>query len=136
MTIFKAPQSNTTKPSSPTSPYESVIGANTTSSGSVSKTYKDGTYVAVGDYMAPSGPESVNVSLTVSGGNVSAVNVSGSSSNRTASRYIQAFESGISSVIVGKPLDQALVQGQVNGSSLTPNGFNSALQNIIQQASN
>jgi len=94
---------------------------------------KDGTYRATGDYDTPGGPESVDVTLTVRSGVVTAVHVTGSHITPNAQHYQAAFESGISGVVVGKRL-AGLSVGAVSGSSLTGQGFDQALDSIRVEA--
>lgn len=96
--------------------------------------YKDGTYSATGDYIAPSGPETVGVSLTLSNGVISTVSTTINSHDPDAVRYERRFSQGISGIVIGKTLDDAFVSGRVNGSSLTGDGFNAALETIKQEA--
>lgn len=94
---------------------------------------KDGRYSATGDYDTPGGPESVHVVLTVRGGIVRSVSVTGSGSTPNAQHYEAAFESGISGVVVGRKL-AGLSVGAVSGSSLTGQGFDQALDAIRSEA--
>jgi len=95
--------------------------------------FADGTYTADGDYVAPSGPESVTVTLTVADGNVTAVEVVGHATDIEAKSHQADFVSGISAAVVGKPL-AGLSVDRVAGSSLTGKGFNSALDAIRADA--
>lgn len=101
---------------------------------STTKKYKDGTYTATGNYVSPDGPETIDVSVTLANDNVSAVTVTPGAFGGDSRRYETQFSRGISSIVVGKPLDQAYVHGNVNGSSLTGDGFDDALDQIKTQA--
>lgn len=94
---------------------------------------KDGTYTETGDYSSPGGPESLTVTLTTKAGAVTAVTVKGTGHTPNARQYQQAFASGVDAVVVGKPLSTLKV-GAVSGSSLTPAGFNAALDKIRSDA--
>jgi len=96
-------------------------------------TYTDGTYSASGTYQAPSGTESIDVTVTVADDIVTAVTVSGSSSNPEASQYQSRFSSAIAAVIVGQDLGTISVD-RVAGSSLTTGGFTTALEAIRAEA--
>jgi hypothetical protein len=100
----------------------------------VSAAYKDGTYSADGSYSSPDGQEEIAVTLTVKSNVVTSVNVTSVSANGEGERYQQLFFSGISSAVVGKQLGTLSVSA-VAGSSLTSNGFNSALETIRSEAS-
>lgn len=94
--------------------------------------YADGTYEAEGGYQSPNGPETVRVSITLSGGVVSAVEVTPQGSG-TSERYQGQFAGGIAAEAVGKSID-ALQVSRIAGSSLTSGGFNEALATIKADA--
>jgi hypothetical protein len=104
-----------------------------TGTSDVSATYKDGTYSADGSYSSPDGQEEIAVTLTVKSNVVTAVSVTSVSANGEGQRYQAMFESSISSAVVGRELGTLSVSA-VAGSSLTSNGFNSALQTIRSEA--
>ncbi len=95
--------------------------------------FADGTYTADGHYVAPSGSESVTVTLTVADGDVTAVKVVGHATDPEAQGHQADFISGISAAVVGKPL-AGLSVDRVVGSSLTGKGFNQALDAIRADA--
>lgn len=94
--------------------------------------YADGTYEAEGGYQSPNGPETVRVSITLSAGVVSAVEVTPQASG-TSQRYQGQFAGGIAAEAIGKPLD-AIQVSRIAGSSLTSGGFNQALASIKADA--
>jgi len=108
-------------------------GSDAPSTGSSSGEYADGSYTATGEYQAPSGQESVEVTLTLEGGVVSDVEVVGEADDPQAQRYQGQFIDGIGDVVVGKPLDGLQVD-KVGGSSLTSGGFNQAVEQIKADA--
>ena len=108
-------------------------GSDAPSTGSSSGEYTDGSYTATGEYQAPSGQESVEVTLTLEGGVVSDVEVVGEADDPQAQRYQGQFIDGIGDVVVGKPLDGLQVD-KVGGSSLTSGGFNQAVEQIKADA--
>lgn len=95
--------------------------------------YADGGYEATGGYQSPNGPETIAVSVTVTDGVISAVEVTPQPTNDTTERYQGMFAGGIADEVVGKSLDEADVS-RVAGSSLTSGGFQSALESIRQDA--
>ncbi len=95
--------------------------------------FTDGTYTADGGYVAPSGPESVTVTLTIADGTVTAVDVVGHATDLEAKSHQADFIGGISAAVVGKPL-AGLAVDRVAGSSLTGKGFNAALDTIRTDA--
>ena len=96
-------------------------------------TYTDGTYTESADYQAPSGTETVDVTLTLAGGVVTAVTVAGHATDPQAKLHQGQFASGISAVVVGKNIDDLKVD-KVGGSSLTSGGFNAAVEEIKADA--
>jgi len=92
-----------------------------------------GTYTADGSYQAPSGRESITVTLTLAGDKVTAVKIGTHATDPNARQYQAMFASGISSVVVGKDID-SLGVSRVAGSSLTSGGFRAALAAIEKQA--
>lgn len=123
-----------TSASSDTASSGTASSSSTSSSSSSSSTAgANGTWTESGSYSTPGGQESVKVTLTAKAGTVSAVKVSGSGGTPNSRQYQSAFESGISSAVVGKPL-ATLKVGAVSGSSLTGNGFNAAVEKIRADA--
>ncbi|MBB6403997.1 hypothetical protein [Arthrobacter sp. AZCC_0090] len=104
-----------------------------TTGSSSSGSYKDGTYNADGSYTSPNGQETVGVQLTLSGGTVSAVNITVHADNPNTKRFQGEFKDGIAAQIVGKKLDDINVS-KVAGSSLTSGGFNQAVEIIKSEA--
>jgi uncharacterized protein with FMN-binding domain len=105
----------------------------TTASDSNTATYKDGTYTEKGVYTSPGGQETISVKLTLKSNVVTAVTVKTIQADPTATSYERQFEGGISAVVVGKKINSLNVS-RVGGSSLTSQGFNSALDAIKADA--
>jgi hypothetical protein len=95
--------------------------------------YKDGSYSASGSYRTPQSTESVNVSLTIKGGVVTDATVTSSPTLDEAKEYQDMFKANYKPLVVGKNLNDISLR-TVSGSSLTPGGFNTALQSIKSQA--
>lgn len=95
--------------------------------------YVDGLYSATGSYTAPSGTETVGVSLTVTDDVVTDVAIDEQAVNPTSQKMQALFADGISTLVIGKRLEDISVS-QVSGSSLTSKGFNQALEAIKAQA--
>lgn len=115
--------------SSTTVPAAATQSAAPAAAGSVS----DGTYTADGSYVAPSGPETITVTLTLASGAITAVEVAGAARDPQARRHQSDFISGIAAVVVGQPIE-GLAVDRVAGSSLTGQGFNAALDAIRAEA--
>lgn len=104
-----------------------------TSTAAASGSYKDGTYSADGSYSAPSGTETITVTLTIASGAVTKVSIGTHATDPNAKQYQTMFAEGISGVVVGKELSSLSVS-RVAGSSLTSGGFRAAVAKIEQQA--
>ena len=103
------------------------------SAGSGATSTATGTWTQSGDYQTPGGTETETVTLSAKDGVVTAVSVTGSGNSPNAVQYEKAFASGVSAAVVGKPL-ATLKVGAISGSSLTPNGFNAAVEKIRADA--
>jgi uncharacterized protein with FMN-binding domain len=107
--------------------------AGTTDAGSNDSGYADGTYDATGNYESPAGKESIDVSVTLDDGVVSAVKVTPEATNPTSKTWQTAFASGVSDEVVGKSIDDVALDA-VSGASLTTGGFQDALDQIAADA--
>ncbi len=117
----------------PTSTSPNTTGGTASARNSSTKTYKDGTYTATSSYETPGGQEDINVKLTVANGTVTATTIDQASNNRESAGYQTRFKQGYSSYVVGKKLTDIKIS-HVSGSSLTTDGFNQALDQIMTQA--
>lgn len=104
-----------------------------TDTGTGSGTYTDGTYTESGDYEAPSGAETVEVTVTLADGIITDVTVVGDATDPTAQSRQAQFIAGIADIVEGKNIDDLDVQ-KVGGSSLTSGGFNVAIEAIKADA--
>jgi hypothetical protein len=73
------------------------------------------------------------VTITVSNNKITEASVSQQASSRESREYQADFASGYKSQVVGKDI-ATLQLSRVSGSSLTPRGFNEALNIIRSQA--
>lgn len=106
---------------------------NNTSQDNPSTTYKDGTYQATGSYVSPGGNESITISVTLKDGVVTETSATSGANDPTAKQYQGEFIAGYKDQVVGKKVS-SIKLSRVSGSSLTSQGFNSALEQIKQQA--
>lgn len=95
----------------------------------VTTKYADGTYTKVGSYESPGGSEVVTVTVSVKDEMIQSVNVVKGTDNETSERFQGLFIDGIGAEVVGKKMSDVKV-GVVNGSSLTGEGFNKAIEEI------
>lgn len=96
--------------------------------------YEDGTYQETGAYTNPAGPETIGVTLTIKDDVVTGVGIRKDGINETTKKFQTLFVDGISALVVGKGLDEIGTFSSVNGSSLTPKGFQDALEAIKVEA--
>jgi hypothetical protein len=111
----------------------SSTGSSATSASDDTTSYRDGTYSADSTYAAPGGDDEIAVSITVKSNTITALKVTTVAAHDVGIRYAAQFEGTISSVAVGKSL-ATLSVSNVAGSSLTSEGFNSALATIRTEA--
>jgi len=97
--------------------------------------YKDGTYSAVGHYVSPAGPETINVTITLKDSVVTDANVVSNATNKKSIFMQSAFISGYKPLVVGKNIDEVNLSGNISGSSLTLKGFNEAITQVKAEAS-
>lgn len=112
---------------------DSTSGSDSSSGSDTASTYTDGTYTAEGSYQTPESVESISVTLTLTDGVVSDVEVTGDPKARETEQYQGAFIDGIGEEVEGKAIDDLNVS-RVAGSSLTSGGFNQAVEDIKEQA--
>ena len=96
--------------------------------------YHDGVYSSNGVYTSPGGQEQIVVKLTLEGGAIKDINVTSLATRPESKKNQQKFISGYKTLVVGKNIDDVVLD-KVSGSSLTPKGFNDAIEKIKIQAS-
>ena len=98
-----------------------------------SAAFKDGSYSATGTYSSPGGRESIDVSLTLQNGAVTAVSAKTDPAERESEEYQNMFLSAYKDLVIGKKISDIRLD-RVSGSSLTSQGFNSAIEQIRTKA--
>jgi uncharacterized protein YxeA len=95
--------------------------------------YKNGEFQTIGNYTSPGGPEEIDVIITLTDGVISDAEVI-SKATRDMSKKMQAdFIANYKPLVIGRKIDEVSLT-KVSGSSLTPKGFNEALEEIKIQA--
>lgn len=103
-------------------------------SSDASGAFAAGEYEASGDYVSPGGTQTVEVELTLeSDGTITELEVDGQADSGNSAVFQKKFEEGINDLVVGKKITELNVS-KVSGSSLTSEGFNAAIDDIISQA--
>jgi Tfp pilus assembly protein PilV len=95
--------------------------------------YKDGTYTAVGNYTSPGGQEELGVTLTLASGVVVDSQVEVKATRPISKERQEDFAENYQSQVVGKSIDEISL-GKISGSSLSPKGFNDAVEKVKTQA--
>jgi hypothetical protein len=95
--------------------------------------YKDGTYTVVGNYTSPGGQEELGVTLTLASGVVVDSQVEVKATRPISKERQTDFANNYESEVVGKNIDEISL-GKVSGSSLSPKGFNDAVEKVKSQA--
>lgn len=99
-----------------------------------SSSYKDGTYSATVIYSVPKGDtNSITASVTISGGEITAVTSDNSYTDHESGQYISRFESSLSSSATGQSLAD-YSPSRIGGASLTTSAFADVLDQIRQDA--
>lgn len=112
---------------------EQMVAEPTTATTEQASTYKDGTYKAVGNYTSPGGAEQLGVTLTISGGVVTSSEVEVKATRPMSKTRQTDFKDNYKAQVEGKNIDE-IVLTKVSGSSLSPKGFNDAVEQIKQEA--
>lgn len=95
--------------------------------------YKNGTYTKMGDYVSPGGPEQIEVTVTVIDGVITDATVVAKATLAGSVKMQNAFIGGFKEFVIGKNIEEIKLD-KVAGSSLTPKGFNEAIQEVMQEA--
>lgn len=110
-----------------------AAGSETTAPAVTTKEYKDGTYDVVGTYTSPAGPEEIKVSLTIEKNIVTAATMEPTATNEFSKKWQGVFKDNFKERVIGKDIN-TLMLDRVSGSSLTPKGFNDAVEKVKAQA--
>jgi len=126
--VTKESAMNTNATGTPTSMPTTAKTAESTMS-----SYKNGTYTKTGNYVSPGGPEQIEVTVVLADGVIKDATVV-SKATLDGSKMFQAkFIEGFKEQVIGKSIDSVMLD-KVSGSSLTPKGFNDALDQVKAQA--
>ncbi len=93
------------------------------------KNYRDGMYDAIGNYVSPGGDESIKVVITIKDNIISEAEVTPEATRPMSVKFQGKFVEGYKKKVVGKNINKIKLN-KVSGSSLTPKGFNDAIQKI------
>lgn len=99
----------------------------------ITNKYKDGTYLAEGDYISPGGAESIQVTLTLKDDVITDAKVVSNAFRPNTIEFQNMFIANYKPLVIGKDIS-TLNLTKVSGSSLTPKGFDDALEKIKSQS--
>ncbi|MEM6997753.1 MAG: FMN-binding protein [Patescibacteria group bacterium] len=95
--------------------------------------YADGTYSVAAPYTSPGGAESIEVDVTVSDSQITAVSVEGEAGTPTSEQIQAGFIDAIADAVIGQEIGNAEIN-KLAGASLTTAAFNNALEDIRADA--
>ncbi len=96
--------------------------------------YVDGVYDLSAQYETPAGEEKIDFKFTLEDNVVTDLEVNSLAVHEVSVKLQQMFIDGIEAEVVGKKLDELGEFSAVNGSSLTPIGFNKAVADLKVEA--
>lgn len=123
----------TSIPSEATPVAQTDVSATSTPTTIQAASYKDGVYDVKGSYNSPAGAETLGVKLTLKDNVVTDAEVVVEATNPKSKFMQDAFAGGYKEMVIGKKINDIHLE-KVSGSSLTPIGFNDALEQIKSQA--
>ena len=126
-------QNTASTQTSPAVQSESTTNEPTAAQAAEASAYKDGTYTAVGNYTSPGGKEELGVTLTIANGIVTDSKVEVKATRPTSVERQTDFATHYEPQVEGKNIDEISLT-KVSGSSLSPKGFNDAVEQIKTQA--
>lgn len=100
---------------------------------SVEYAYEDGEYEQTGVYTSPGGAEELGVKLTLKDDVIENVEVEVKATLPVSKKLQEDFAANYKDQVVGKKIDEVKLD-KISGASLTPKGFNDAIEKIKEQA--
>lgn len=125
-------QSTKQQPAAPTESEPSNSLPSPVAQPTKTSTQPSNTYSAIGSYTSPAGPEEIGVTLSVDNGVVTDATVEVKATNEFSKKWQGVFQSNFKKLVIGKDI-ATLKLDAVSGSSLTPKGFNDAVEKIKTQ---
>lgn len=97
------------------------------------KNYRDGIYEVIGNYVSPGGDETIKVKVTLKDNVIADADVTPEATRPMSVKFQEKFVEGYKKKVVGKNINKVRLN-KVSGSSLTPKGFNNAIEKIKVEA--
>lgn len=95
--------------------------------------YRNGAYQVTGNYVSPGGPREVKVTLVLTEGLITGAETKATATDATSKRFQGEFVDNFKPMVIGKNIDEVVLT-KVSGSSLTPKGFNDAVEKVKVEA--
>lgn len=121
------------QPDQPTASPSAATTTTTTEETATNATFKSGVYTVQGNYTSPGGPESIGVQLTLDGNTVTDVVVTPNAVLPASVKFQGIVASEVKALVVGKNINDIKLD-KISGSSLTPKGFNDAIEKVKREA--
>lgn len=114
-------------------PTDTIAPSSTDGAKMTAASYKNGTYTETGNYISPGGQEQIQVTVTLTDGKIADSSVVTFGLTPTSKLKQKDFSENYKEFVVGKNIDEVMLT-KVSGSSLTPKGFDDALEKIKAKA--
>ncbi len=131
--VYSTSNSKSPSPAMTAAPSPSAAAVSPTAAMMAKSTFKDGTYTQEGTYISPGGEEHIGVKLTIKDGIVTDSEVTPEAVRPMSQKFQGQFAGGYKEFVVGKNITEIKLD-KVAGSSLTPKGFNDAVEKIKAEA--
>lgn len=95
--------------------------------------YKDGSYTMVGQYVSPGGDEEIGVTVTLKDNVITEAEVKPMATRPNSVTFQGIFAENYKPFVIGKNINDVKLD-KVSGSSLSPKGFNDAIEKIKAEA--
>lgn len=113
--------------------YSTATTTSTPTVNNIVSSYKNGTYQAIGNYSSPGGSENLEVKVTLQNDIIVSAEVTPKATIPASKNFQTIFSENFKQYVVGKKISEIKLD-KVSGSSLTPKGFNDALEKIKSSA--
>lgn len=131
--VYSTSSSKSPSPAMTAAPSPSAAAVSPTVAMMAKATFKDGTYTQEGTYVSPGGEEKIGVKITIKNGLVTESEVTPESERPMSLKFQKQFAEGYKEFVIGKNINEIKLD-KVAGSSLSPKGFNDAVEKIKAEA--
>ncbi len=96
--------------------------------------YEDGSYAILTDYNSPGGLHTLDVVITIEDDIVTDIEITPETGDKGTNKSQVNFAAAIDELVIGKNIDEVEAYASVNGSSLTPQAFQDAIEQVREEA--